>query len=128
MADTGTTSTSLNLVFWKVSLSFLVSLSTKATRFSAGSRSVLLSTTSIELQTIWPMTRHSAVWVCMPLVASTTSTIRSMICAPPMMVLMREAWPGQSTRVTCSFGKPASRIWGQASFASNFPKSKLYRN
>ena len=39
--------------------------------------------------------------VCMPLPASTTKIMRSIICAPPMMVRMRELWPGQSTSVIC---------------------------
>jgi hypothetical protein len=35
----------------------------------------------------------------------------SMICAPPMMVRMSEAWPGQSTSVnwTSSYGLSRSR-------------------
>ena len=53
------------------------------------------------------MTRHSAVCVWMPLVTSITSTIRSMICAPPMIVRMSDAWPGQSTSVTCARGRRA---------------------
>lgn len=36
-----------------------------------------------------------------PFVTSMTRIIVSMICAPPMMVRMRDAWPGQSTRVNC---------------------------
>eukprot|EP00965_Chrysotila_dentata_P201459 6180575-Pleurochrysis_carterae.AAC.1 len=48
------------------------------------------------------MTRHSAVCVWMPLETSTTSTIMSMICAPPMIVRISEAWPGQSTSVIWS--------------------------
>ena len=114
LAETGTISTSLNFVFWNVSFSFLVIFSSMATLFSGGSRSVLLRTTSMEEQTICPITRHSAVWVWMPLVQSTTRTIRSMIWAPPMMVLMREAWPGQSTRVTCSLEYPADFIWNKS--------------
>ena len=82
--------------------SFLVIFSSMVALFSLGSRSVLLRTTNMEEQTICPMTRHSAVCVWMPLVQSTTSTMRSMICAPPMIVLIREAWPGQSTKVTWS--------------------------
>lgn len=30
----------------------------------------------------------------------------SMICAPPMIVLISDAWPGQSTRVNCSLSYP----------------------
>lgn len=46
---------------------------------------------------------HSAVWAWMPLVASITNSIRSMIWAPPMMVLISEACPGQSTNVNCKY-------------------------
>ena len=53
--------------------------------------SILFRTTIIFEQVISPMTRHSAVCVWMPLVMSTTKIIRSIIWAPPMMVLIREA-------------------------------------
>jgi hypothetical protein len=49
-----------------------------------------------------------------PLVASTTRIMRSMICAPPMMVRISEAWPGQSTSVNCTVPYPASRNSGGA--------------
>ena len=55
----------------------------------------------------------SAVWVWMPFTASTTSSMMSMICAPPMIVRMREACPGQSTRVNCTasyLGKTPRRV------------------
>ena len=42
---------------------------------------------------------HSAVWAWIPLVMSIIRNMRSIICAPPMMVRIRDAWPGQSTRV-----------------------------
>ena len=57
-------------------------LSIAAWRLSGGMRSVLLRTTTMDWQVIWPITRHSAVCVCIPLTMSTTSSIRSMICAP----------------------------------------------
>ena len=42
---------------------------------------------------------HSAVWACIPLVMSIIRNMRSIICAPPMIVRIKDAWPGQSTRV-----------------------------
>ena len=60
-----------------------------------------MSTMIILSFVISPITRHSAVCVWMPLFTSITRIIRSMICAPPMIVRMSEAWPGQSTRVIC---------------------------
>ena len=59
-----------------------------------GRRSALLATTMSCSVSISPSTRHSAVCVWMPLAESSTSSMRSMICAPPMMVRMREEWPG----------------------------------
>lgn len=35
----------------------------------------------------------------MPLLTSTTKNMRSIICAPPIIVLIKDAWPGQSTNV-----------------------------
>ena len=35
----------------------------------------------------------------MPLFMSTTKNIKSIICAPPIIVRINEAWPGQSTNV-----------------------------
>lgn len=46
---------------------------------------------------------HSTVCAWIPLVISIMRNMISMICAPPMIVLMREAWPGQSTRVNCRY-------------------------
>ncbi len=63
----------------------------------------------------------------MPFVTSMTSIIRSMIWAPPMMVRMREACPGQSTRVNWRFwrGKlPVSRS-GIGTEKDEKPKSKV---
>lgn len=65
-----------------------------------GPRVTLLSTT-ITLaplaMTASPITTHSMVWACIPFVVSTTSNITSIIWAPPMMVRIKEACPGQST-------------------------------
>ncbi len=98
-------------------------LASAAARPSAGIRSDLFNAT-ISLSVVSsPMTRHSAVCVWMParrvsahvaaqracrqstpFVASMTSTIMSTICAPPTMVRIRLACPGQSTSVTCRRG------------------------
>ena len=105
---------SWNFVPWRVCLRRFVIFSIIAALFSAGNISVLFITTNILSEVIWPMTKHSAVWVCIPLVTSTTSIIRLIICAPPMIVLISEAWPGQSTRVIWSWSKPCSLMWGGA--------------
>ena len=49
------------------------------------------------------MIMHYAVWVWMPLVISTTKSIMSIICAPPIIVFNSDPWPGQSTRVNCKY-------------------------
>jgi len=46
---------------------------------------------------------HSAVWAWIPFVISIIKNIRSMIWAPPIIVLIKDAWPGQSTRVNCKY-------------------------
>mmetsp|Transcript_4868 Transcript_4868/g.11926 ORF Transcript_4868/g.11926 Transcript_4868/m.11926 type:complete len:328 (+) Transcript_4868:172-1155(+) len=102
LAMTGTMVTPANLVALNVCASRFCAFFIDLARSSSGSRSHLLSTTTSRLVAISPITRHSAVCVCRPFVMSTTSTIMSMICTPPMMVRMSEAWPGQSTSVNCS--------------------------
>ena len=68
-----------------------------------GKRSTLLATTMRGIlrleQRISANTMHSAVWVWMPLMASTTRIMRSMILAPPIIVRIKDACPGQSTSV-----------------------------
>mmetsp|Transcript_4704 Transcript_4704/g.8373 ORF Transcript_4704/g.8373 Transcript_4704/m.8373 type:complete len:241 (-) Transcript_4704:823-1545(-) len=91
---------SSNLVPLNAILIFLSAILNRSSRSSTGNISILFSTTIKFRVVISAMTRHSAVWVCIPLVASTTRRTMSMIWAPPMMVRMRDAWPGQSTRVT----------------------------
>ena len=68
---------------------------------SSGKRSVLFRAMTREGVVISARMTHSTVWACRPRVASTTRRTRSMICAPPMMVRISEACPGQSTRVIC---------------------------
>jgi hypothetical protein len=135
----------------KVAASRFCSLASAASAPSAGSRSALLSTTTSWSVVSSPITRHSAVCVWMParravsgglrrrrrlrpqraarpapLVTSTTSSIRSMICAPPMMVRMSEAWPGQSTNVTCTASKGApARCGGSGALKEEKPRSSV---
>lgn len=42
---------------------------------------------------------HSAVWAWMPFATSMIKNIISMIWAPPIIVFIKEACPGQSTNV-----------------------------
>mmetsp|Transcript_30394 Transcript_30394/g.65634 ORF Transcript_30394/g.65634 Transcript_30394/m.65634 type:complete len:371 (-) Transcript_30394:510-1622(-) len=89
-----------NFVPLNAPLIFLSASLIRSSLSSSGNMSILFNTTMRFRVVISAMTRHSAVWVCMPFVASTTRRTMSMIWAPPMMVRMREAWPGQSTSVT----------------------------
>ncbi len=66
---------------------------------SPRSRSVLLKATMSLSISISPSTIHSAVCVYISFWQSTTSTIRSIMLAPPITVFISEAWPGQSTSV-----------------------------
>mmetsp|Transcript_10918 Transcript_10918/g.32592 ORF Transcript_10918/g.32592 Transcript_10918/m.32592 type:complete len:334 (+) Transcript_10918:1136-2137(+) len=95
----GTIGASRNLEDASCLRSRSVARATNASRSAAGTVSTLFRAITRSSVVISPITRHSAVCVWMPLFASTTRTIRSMICAPPMMVRMSDAWPGQSTSV-----------------------------
>lgn len=53
----------------------------------------------------------------MPLFISTTRNIRSMIWAPPMIVRIKEACPGQSTRVNWKYF--------YFTFASNYSETRV---
>mmetsp|Transcript_42690 Transcript_42690/g.71239 ORF Transcript_42690/g.71239 Transcript_42690/m.71239 type:complete len:370 (+) Transcript_42690:70-1179(+) len=112
-ADTATMSHPENLVPCRVSARRFFIFSIFSARVASGSMSTLLSTTTMCWVRISPTTRHSAVCVWMPLVTSTTSIIRSMICAPPMMVRMSDACPGQSTSVN----------WRKSLFSDAFKSS-----
>ena len=57
-----------------------------------------------------PISLTSAVCVWIPFVTSITNIMRSMIWAPPMTVRIKEAWPGQSTRVNCNFVHPPASL------------------
>ena len=102
LAATATTGLSANLVLSSVFHRRLLILSTALWRFDSSIRSSLFRTISSRSQQISPMMRHSAVWVWTPLTMSMTSIIMSMIWAPPIMVFISEAWPGQSTKVYCT--------------------------
>lgn len=95
-ADTGIIGISpVNLVLLNTFLNYVIDLST----CSLVDRSILLSMMISLLASISPMTMHSAVYVYIPLLTSTTKNIKSMIYAPPIIVLISEACPGQSTNV-----------------------------
>jgi len=96
LALTGTTETSYpNFVFPKDSFrpSIIFYLST-----SVSNKSTLFKTIISFYIIISPKIIHSDVWVWMPLL-STTKIIKSMIEAPPITVHIKDAWPGQSTKV-----------------------------
>mmetsp|Transcript_25297 Transcript_25297/g.84794 ORF Transcript_25297/g.84794 Transcript_25297/m.84794 type:complete len:303 (-) Transcript_25297:116-1024(-) len=98
-AARATMGASLNLVCPRAFRMPFFMRSSFSSRPASGSKSSLLRTTIMCSAVSSPMTRHSAVCVWMPLVRSMTRIIMSMICAPPMTVRMRDAWPGQSTSV-----------------------------
>lgn len=66
-------------------------------------QSTLFKTTISFLMNISATIIHYAVWVWIPLLISTTKNIKSMICAPPIIVRIREACPGQSTKVNWKY-------------------------
>lgn len=66
-------------------------------------RSTLLRIITIFFMYSSAMIMHSAVWAWIPLVISRIKNIMSMIWAPPMMVFIKEACPGQSTNVNWKY-------------------------
>mmetsp|Transcript_103813 Transcript_103813/g.211863 ORF Transcript_103813/g.211863 Transcript_103813/m.211863 type:complete len:220 (-) Transcript_103813:613-1272(-) len=85
------------------SRTFALASSRRSSRCSDGNISILFRATTRWGAVSSARTKHSVVWACHPLYASTTSRTTSMICAPPMMVRIRDAWPGQSTSVICRY-------------------------
>jgi hypothetical protein len=79
MAEVTMMAGSWNFVSEKILRIRRLILSILSLRSSAGMRSTLLSTMMSESVVISPITMHSAVWVWIPLLMSTTSTIMSMI-------------------------------------------------
>lgn len=71
--------------------------------FLSSTKSTLFRTTMIFFMKSSAMITHSAVWACIPLVTSMIRNMMSIIWAPPMIVLIREACPGQSTSVNCKY-------------------------
>mmetsp|Transcript_18936 Transcript_18936/g.52160 ORF Transcript_18936/g.52160 Transcript_18936/m.52160 type:complete len:260 (+) Transcript_18936:1349-2128(+) len=95
-------------------------------RFASGIMSTLFKMMINWFARISATTRHSAVWACMPLFASTTSVHKSMICAPPMTVRISDACPGQSTRQNCNVSKPSSLKCSGASVENDEkPRSRV---
>lgn len=91
----------LNVVSLSILDTFLIAFSIVFCAFSDGSKSILFRTTIILLTVISAITMHSAVWIWIPFVMSTTKMAASMMWDPPRTVLIKEAWPGQSTKVNC---------------------------
>ena len=118
-----------------LALSFFVYVSTAGSSTPPfGNKSTLfIAIISLSI-IISPKTMHSAVWVYISFCESTTSIIRSMILAPPIMVFMRLACPGQSTRVNYKYSycyKTGFSAWiarnhsGMAIINAEKPKSKV---
>ena len=126
LAATGTISHCLNLVALNVFPRRAVIFAILSSRLASGIMSTLFITTSNSLVVISPTTRHSAVCVWMPLFTSTTSIMTSMICAPPRTVLIRLAWPGQSTSVNwiSSYGR-CFRFSGTGAVKEEKPRSSV---
>ena len=85
----------LESVFCRFEITVLI----RSDRSDSGIRSILFKAKIALLVVISPMTIHSAVWAWIPFKQSITMMSMSMICAPPRIVRIRLAWPGQSTRV-----------------------------
>lgn len=73
------------------------------------------------------MMMHSAVWAWIPLVMSIIKNMRSIICAPPIIVLIKDAWPGQSTSVNWRYYSLIylSNLVGTRVKKAEKPKSKV---
>ena len=82
---------------------FLNALVFAYTTFLSYIISILFKITIIFFIKSYAMIMHSAVWACIPFVISMIKNIRSMIWAPPIIVLIKDACPGQSTRVNCKY-------------------------
>ena len=80
-----------NLVLLNTFRSLLFILSIFASRSDSGNKSHLFSTIISLSVVISPITMHSAVCVWMPLFASITRIIISIICAPPIIVRISDA-------------------------------------
>ena len=70
---------------------------------------------------------HSAVCAWIPFVISITRNIISMIWAPPIMVLIKDACPGQSTKVNCRYYSliSPSNLIGTLVKKAEKPKSRV---
>ena len=92
-----------NLVFANTFCKFVILFLIISSLFSSGIMSVLFNITIIFDISNSPITRHSAVYVYIPLLISMTRNIMSIILAPPIIVLISEACPGQSTSVNWKY-------------------------
>ena len=104
-AETGTIGISFPNLVWAKTFSLNNAVFLSNYFVSWLNKSILLRATIKESaqNSNYPTTMHSAVWTCIPLLISITRIIWSIIEAPLRTVLIREAWPGQSTIV--------NRIW-----------------
>ena len=62
----------------------------------------------------WAALREQAGWLAGWLAGRHQAAGRALAWAPPMIVRIRDAWPGQSTRVNCTWSNPAAAMWGGA--------------
>lgn len=89
--------------------------------------SILFNNTTNLLMNISAIIIHSAVCVCIPLLTSMTNNIISMIWAPPIIVLISDACPGQSTSVNWRYllGSWCSIGWGMRVKKEEKPRSRV---
>lgn len=97
--ETGTIGAFLNRVLEITFLMLLMIVGMRVSRSASGMRSILFKTRITLSVVISPITMHSAVCAWMPFMQSITMRSMSMIWAPPRIVRIRLAWPGQSTSV-----------------------------
>lgn len=91
----------------------------------SSSKSTLFKTTNNFEVNNSAMMIHSAVCVWMPFVMSIMRRVRSIIWTPPMTVLIKDAWPGQSTNVNCKYGYLTSKRSGVFVKNAEKPKSRV---
>jgi len=96
-----------------------------STTFLSSMRSTLLRTTIIFFVYSSAIMMHYAVWAWIPLVKSMTKNIISMICAPPIIVRIKEACPGQSTKVNWRYSSLTLKRVGVREKKAEKPKSRV---
>lgn len=86
--------------------------------------SILLRTTIIFFMKSSAIMMHSAVCAWIPFVISIIRNIMSMIWAPPIIVLINDACPGQSTSVNCRYYSLSSCSNRMGTLVKNAEKPK----